>query len=85
MLYYSVRLWLWILLIRRLPRRPPQKGNKRETLQDIARRVPVEIIRPYFNYPLRTAADVSMAPSALCGWVLPRPDVLAKKMTSPTF
>ena len=43
----------------RLPRRPPRKGNKRETLQDIARRVPVEIIRPYFNYPLRAAADVS--------------------------
>eukprot|EP00904_Undaria_pinnatifida_P009802 jgi/Undpi1/5952/HiC_scaffold_2.g01226.m1 len=41
----------------RLPRRPPRKGNKRETLQDIARRVPVEIIRPYFNYPLRAAAD----------------------------
>lgn len=43
----------------KLSRRPPKKGNKRETLSDIARRVPVEVIRPYFNYPLRRAAEVS--------------------------
>lgn len=42
-----------------VPRRPPSKGNKRETLGDIAQRIPVSIMRPYFNYPLRTAAEVS--------------------------
>lgn len=41
-----------------VPRRPPSKGNKRETLGDIAQRIPVSIMRPYFNYPLRTAAEV---------------------------
>lgn len=43
-----------------VPRRPPSKGNKRETLADIAHRIPVSVMRPYFNYPLRTAAEVSM-------------------------
>lgn len=42
-----------------VPRRPPSKGNKRETLGDIAHRIPVSVMRPYFNYPLRTAAEVS--------------------------
>ena len=42
-----------------VPRRPPSKGNKRETLGDIAHRIPVTVMRPYFNYPLRTAAEVS--------------------------
>lgn len=41
-----------------VPRRPPSKGNKRETLSDIAHRIPVAVMRPYFNYPLRTAAEV---------------------------
>lgn len=41
-----------------VPRRPPSKGNKRETLGDIAHRIPVSVMRPYFNYPLRTAAEV---------------------------
>lgn len=41
-----------------VPRRPPSKGNKRETLGDIAHRIPVTVMRPYFNYPLRTAAEV---------------------------
>eukprot|EP00903_Cladosiphon_okamuranus_P008628 g8274.t1 len=40
-----------------VPRRPPSKGNKRETLGDIAHRIPVSVMRPYFNYPLRTAAE----------------------------
>ncbi|CAM9129821.1 unnamed protein product, partial [Scytosiphon promiscuus] len=40
-----------------VPRRPPSKGNKRETLSDIAHRIPVTVMRPYFNYPLRTAAE----------------------------
>ncbi|CBN78312.1 Putative NIN-like transcription factor [Ectocarpus siliculosus] len=40
-----------------VPRRPPSKGNKRETLGDIAHRIPVTVMRPYFNYPLRTAAE----------------------------
>ncbi|CAB1098953.1 unnamed protein product [Ectocarpus sp. CCAP 1310/34] len=40
-----------------VPRRPPSKGNKRETLGDIALRIPVTVMRPYFNYPLRTAAE----------------------------
>lgn len=44
----------------RVPRRPPSKGNKRETLADIARRIPVDVMRTYFNYPLRTAAEVSL-------------------------
>lgn len=47
----------------RLARRAPRKGNKRETLSDIARRVPVEVIRPYFNYPLRKAAEVKLTQS----------------------
>ncbi|CAM9660914.1 unnamed protein product, partial [Scytosiphon promiscuus] len=42
---------------RKIGRKPPLKGTRRETLQDIARRVPVDVMRPYFNYPLRTAAD----------------------------
>lgn len=44
-----------------VPRRRPSKGNKRETLADIAHRIPVSVMRPYFNYPLRTAAEVSEA------------------------
>lgn len=42
----------------KVPRRPPSKGNKRETLGDIAKRIPVQLMRQYFNYPLRTAAEV---------------------------
>lgn len=42
----------------KVPRRPPSKGNKRETLSDIARRIPIQVMRAYFNYPLRTAAQV---------------------------
>lgn len=42
----------------RVPRRPPSKGNKRETLGDIAKRIPVQLMRQYFNYPLRAAAEV---------------------------
>lgn len=42
----------------KVPRRPPSKGNKRETLADIARRIPVQLMRHYFNYPLRAAAEV---------------------------
>ncbi|CAN0292374.1 unnamed protein product [Ectocarpus sp. 6 AP-2014] len=42
---------------RKLARQPPLKGTRRETLQDIARRVPVEVLLPYFNFSLRTAAD----------------------------
>ncbi|CAM9288929.1 unnamed protein product [Scytosiphon promiscuus] len=41
----------------KVPRRPPSKGNKRETLADIARRIPVQLMRHYFNYPLRAAAE----------------------------
>lgn len=41
-----------------LPRRPLSKGNKREILADIAERIPVELMRQYFNYPLRSAAEV---------------------------
>ncbi|CAM9642952.1 unnamed protein product [Pylaiella littoralis] len=40
-----------------LPRRPLSKGNKREILADIAERIPVELMRQYFNYPLRSAAE----------------------------
>lgn len=43
----------------KVPRRPPSKGNKRETLADIAKRIPLQLMRAYFNYPLRTAAEVS--------------------------
>lgn len=46
-----------------VPRRPPSKGNKRETLGDIAKRIPVQLMRQYFNYPLRAAAEV-------CAWVV---------------
>lgn len=46
-------------------RAPFQQGNTRQTLEDIARRIPVETMRPYFNYPLRLAADVSRAASRL--------------------
>lgn len=42
----------------KVPRRPPSKGNKRETLADIAKRIPVQLMRQYFNYPLRSAAEV---------------------------
>eukprot|EP00752_Nemacystus_decipiens_P011077 g9841.t1 len=42
---------------RKLGRRPPVKGHKRETLYDIARRVPLSIMREYFNFSLRQAAD----------------------------
>lgn len=35
------------------------QGHKRETLYDIARRVPVSVMREYFNFSLRQAADVS--------------------------
>lgn len=42
-----------------LPPRPPSKGNKREILADIAKRIPVDVMRRYFNYPLRSAAEVS--------------------------
>lgn len=42
----------------KVPRRTPSKGNKRETLADIAKRIPVELMRHYFNYPLRAAAEV---------------------------
>lgn len=42
----------------KVPRRPPSKGNKRETLGDIAKRIPVQLMRQYFNYPLRAAAEV---------------------------
>jgi len=41
-----------------LPPRPLSKGNKREILADIAERIPVELMRQYFNYPLRSAAEV---------------------------
>lgn len=42
-----------------LPPRPLSKaGNKREILADIAKRIPVELMREYFNYPLRSAAEV---------------------------
>ncbi|CAB1108416.1 unnamed protein product [Ectocarpus sp. CCAP 1310/34] len=41
----------------KVPRRTPSKGNKRETLADIAKRIPVELMRHYFNYPLRAAAE----------------------------
>ena len=43
-----------------VPRRPPSKGNKRETLGDIAKRIPVQLMRQYFNYPLRAAAEASV-------------------------
>lgn len=43
----------------KVPRRPPSKGNKRETLADIAKRIPLQLMRAYFNYPLRTSAEVS--------------------------
>ncbi|CAM9657681.1 unnamed protein product [Ectocarpus sp. 13 AM-2016] len=41
----------------KVPRRTPSKGNKRETLADIAKRIPVDLMRHYFNYPLRAAAE----------------------------
>ncbi|CAN0060746.1 unnamed protein product, partial [Pylaiella littoralis] len=41
----------------KVPRLPPSTGNKRETLDDIAKRIPVELVRQYFNYPLRPAAE----------------------------
>ncbi|CBN74207.1 Putative NIN-like transcription factor [Ectocarpus siliculosus] len=41
----------------KVPRRTPSKGNKRETLADIAKRIPVGLMRHYFNYPLRAAAE----------------------------
>ncbi|CAM9623360.1 unnamed protein product, partial [Choristocarpus tenellus] len=40
-----------------VPRRPPSRGLRRETLDDIARRIPLDVMRPYFNYPLRQAAN----------------------------
>eukprot|EP00903_Cladosiphon_okamuranus_P005462 g5447.t1 len=42
---------------RKLGRKPRVKGRKRETLHDIARRVPVSVMREYFNFSLRQAAD----------------------------
>lgn len=41
-----------------VPRRPPRRGNCRETLDDIAKRVPLQVMCPYFNYPLSVAAKV---------------------------
>lgn len=37
----------------------PSTANKREALADIARRIPIPVMRPYFNYRLRKAAEVN--------------------------
>lgn len=42
-----------------LPAVPPRpNSNKRETLADIADRIPLEVMRKFFDFPLRTAAEV---------------------------
>lgn len=46
-----------------IPKNPPMlllptTLNKREKLDDIARRIPISVLRPYFNYRLRKAAEV---------------------------
>ena len=53
----------------KVPRRPPSKGNKRETLGDIAKRIPVQLMRQYFNYPLRAAAEVCDTCVCVCVYV----------------
>lgn len=42
----------------KVPQRLPSKVNKRETLAGIAERIPIEIMKRFFDYPLRTAAEV---------------------------
>ncbi|CBJ30079.1 Putative NIN-like transcription factor [Ectocarpus siliculosus] len=39
------------------PRDVSKAGSKREVLADIAKRIPVELMREYFNYPLRVSAE----------------------------
>lgn len=49
-----------------VPRRPPRRGNCRETLGDIAKRVPLQVMCPYFNYPLSVAAKVCVEVTRSC-------------------
>lgn len=69
----------------KLARRPLEKAKKRETLKEIAKRVPVEVVVPYFNYPLRKAAQVSKAfmfiarGCDLGSWPAPRLDTTTKE------
>lgn len=50
------------------PRDVSKAGSKREVLADIAKRIPVELMREYFNYPLRVSAEVRwMQGYAVCG------------------
>lgn len=58
----------------KVPQRPPSKSNKRETLADIAERIPLGIMRNFFDFPLRTAAEVStcIVLTCICRMLYPK-------------